>query len=49
MLLSIIMNIYIGHYANPFSAGIVFIRQILTSENGPRTERIEKIILAVDQ
>ena len=33
---------------NPFSAGTVFIRQILTYKDGPRAERITIFIKAVD-
>ena len=33
---------------NPFSAGTVFRRQILTSKDGPRTKIIKQIIMAVD-
>ena len=33
---------------NPFSAGIDFIRQMLTSADDPHTERINIFIMAVD-
>ena len=33
---------------NPFSAGTVFRRRILTSDVDPRGERIKKVIMAAD-
>ena len=41
--------LYISLYCfNPFSAGTFFRRQYLTSEDGPRTERIKTFIMAAD-
>ena len=36
------------HNINPFSAGVVFRRQILTSKDDPRTEKFKIFIMVVD-
>ena len=48
------INNFLGYYGagyifvNPFNTGTVFIRQIMTYKDGPRTERITIFILVVD-